>query len=479
MASTLDGKKKESIMLLLVGAGANGKTFLVELHKGAIGSTYGVKMPISFLTTKVKDAESATPALMQLKDAHFAYYSESNRCEILNVAKIKEFTGQETLAGRKLHHDYINFKPKCHHLVTSNNDFEVPGTDHGTWRRLKYLRMKIKFCDPAVDDYDENNQFERLADPEIGSEWSEDPEILAIYLGIMVYYYTSLQNKYGGKVQNVPHPNIQKETEEFRNRQDTLNNFINMFLVKCVDAKQEIPMGDIIEKYIVWFQNMYPDNKSFKSGLGDQIANSILQKYLKNNKRGKVLVGYRILSQNEEKEEGETYYSDNKKENRTKVNVKPETSEEFYQRICDEFSSAQNGAVILKNPVKKKKPFGERNAADSDTDSSLESDSESDIEDDIEAVEKNRPRNRQILAKKKEMQKSKTQMNEVNGLAGPPKKKKITPAKTCKPSAPPAKFVKANKEMSMSGHCDSDDDSDYEVSDSGCETESDSESELN
>ncbi len=94
LASTLDGHKKESIMMLLVGKGSNGKSFLVELHKGAIGDIYGVKMPLSFLTSRAKDAESATPALMQLKDAHFAYYSESNKFEILNMAKIKEFTGK-------------------------------------------------------------------------------------------------------------------------------------------------------------------------------------------------------------------------------------------------------------------------------------------------------------------------------------------------------------------------------------------------
>ena len=141
LASTLDGHKKESIFMILVGKGSNGKSFLVELHKGAIGEIYGVKMPLSFLTSRSKDAESATPALMQLKDAHFAYYSESNKFEVLNMAKIKEFTGQETMAGRKLHQDYINFKPKCHHLVASNNDFEILGTDHGTWRRIDYVNM--------------------------------------------------------------------------------------------------------------------------------------------------------------------------------------------------------------------------------------------------------------------------------------------------------------------------------------------------
>ena len=171
LASTLDGHKKESIFLLLVGKGSNGKSFLVELHKGAIGSIYGVKMPLSFLTSRSNDAESATPALMQLKDAHFAYYSESNKFEILK-------------------------------------------TDHGTWRRIDYVTMKIKFCNLATDKYDKNNIYERVADPTLGSKWAEDDDVLASYLGILAYYYESLQTKYDGKVRHVPHHPSRPSTDK-------------------------------------------------------------------------------------------------------------------------------------------------------------------------------------------------------------------------------------------------------------------------
>lgn len=430
LASTLDGRKKESIMLLLVGAGSNGKSFLVELHKGAIGAIYGVKMPISFLTSKVKDSESATPALMQLKDAHFAYYSESNQCEILNVAKIKEFTGQETLAGRKLHHDYVNFKPKCHHLVTSNNDFEVPGTDHGTWRRLKYLRMKIKFCDPAVDEYDEDNPYERLGDPEIGSEWSEDPEILGIYLGIMVHYYVSLQTNYGGKVQKVPHPNIKKETESFRNRQDTLNNFINKFLVKCEDERQETPISDVIEKYVSWFQNIYPDNKSFKNGLGDQMENSVLQKFMKKTRRGRFLVGYRILGQSEEKDEAEVYYSDmGTTAKKKQVNVDPESSEAFYSRTLEEYLTKRETSKPI--PVKKKHTLNTK-----EFESDEDSDSDSDIGEDLRKASKSR-----FDKKKVNLPTASAKRDRMTGLprAAPKKKKVTTPVRS--------KIKKSNQDM--------------------------------
>jgi phage/plasmid-associated DNA primase len=341
LASTLDGNKKESIMMLLVGKGSNGKSFLVELHKGAIGSTYGVKMPLAFLTSRPKDAETATPALMQLKDAHFAYYSESNKHETLNMAKIKEFTGQETLSGRKLHSDYINFKPKCHHLVSSNNDFDILGTDHGTWRRIDYVTMKIKFCSLSTESYDAENPLERIADSSLGSHWAEDPKVLESYLGILVYYYESLHNNYEGKVRNVPHPHILKETEEFRNRQDRVNNFLNMTLVKCEDSDSEIPLSAIVEKYCRWYESQFPGaTGDYKKHAMDQIENSKIQSFIKKTRMGNFLKGYRVLGVGETKTDDEEYYIDIfENTNKHALKIKKESALEYVNRLCADFNT--------------------------------------------------------------------------------------------------------------------------------------------
>lgn len=386
LASTLDGNKKESIFLLLVGKGSNGKSCLVELHKGAIGSVHGVKMPLSFLTSRSKDAESATPALMQLKDATFAYYSESNKFEVLNMAKIKEFTGQETLAGRKLHQDYINFKPKCHHLVASNNDFEVHGTDHGTWRRIDYVPMKIKFCNPATDEYDPKNPFERLADPDLGSKWPEDEDVLASYLGVLTYYYESLHNKYKGKVRNVPHPHIIRETEEFRSRQDRVNNFLNNSLVKSADTEYEMPITTVREIYIKWYEEQYPgSNKEYQRVAIDQLENSKIQTFIKKSKRGNFLKGYRVLDTTEEKNDDEEYYTDVFETSAKDVlKIKKESAQELHARLCDEYDS--------NNKHKEKINDASFNAQIHNNVQNTD-DTDSDIDDIVEDTKKREPKN--------------------------------------------------------------------------------------
>lgn len=103
-------------------------------------------------------------------------------------------------------------------MVASNHDFEVHATDHGTWRRIKRVPMKIKFCKENSDKFDPNNPLERIADPSIVQEWPGKKEVKEAFLSILGYYYESLQSNYKRIVENVPHMNINIETEYFRNR---------------------------------------------------------------------------------------------------------------------------------------------------------------------------------------------------------------------------------------------------------------------
>ena len=338
LASALDGKKKESLLMLLIGGGSNGKSFLMELFRETIGP-YGVKMPLSFLTSRPKNSESATPALMMLMNARAANYSETDKNETLHLAKVKEITGQETMGGRKLHKDFENFKPKCHHIVTANYDFDTGGSsDHGTWRRLKRVGMKIKFCKAGVDDYSEENPNERIADPTMGTQWPDDPEVKSAFLSILCYYYEILQNDYKGIVENVPHPHVRNDTEEYRDRQDKINNFINMRFVKTVDPFHRISMATIIEKYTKWYDRIYPDEKDYKKSIGFQFENSKLVKIIKKERNEVFILGYRILDEGEEKEDDEKFFMDESNDKKMQdVKTIPETTDQFYSRICADY----------------------------------------------------------------------------------------------------------------------------------------------
>jgi hypothetical protein len=362
VAKTLDGHIKESLLLMLVGAGSNGKTFIMNLVKETLGM-YGVKMPLSFLTSRSKDSESATPSLMSLRNARLAFYSETSRTEVLNLPKIKEITGQETLSGRMLYGHQLNFKPVCHHIVTSNYDFEIDSTDHGTWRRLRKLRMKIKFCKPNVDNYNEKDPHEREANPDFNAAWLDDPEIKSGFLSILCYYYMLLKNKYKGMVENVPHPHIKKETEIFRNREDKINHFISTRIVKLPKVTQstkkdndsesddelvmvdnddeKITMTILIERYIHWHKGLYGEVKEQGKHLISQFQNSRLGEYIKDNKIESYLIGFRFVNSDNILNKGEILFMDlimNDKKTKKPIKVKKESSEQYYNRICDEYN---------------------------------------------------------------------------------------------------------------------------------------------
>ena len=339
LSSTIDSRPKESMFMIMHGSGSNGKSFLVEMHKGAIGKIYGVKMPLAFLTDKNTNANTATPALMQLVHASFAYYSESEKNEVINAARLKEVTGMETLSGRRLHAEMMNFRPKCHHLLGTNFEPTFKTNEHGTWRRLIFNPLKITFKDPREYKINSSNPNERVGDHRVADEWTESPEMQGRYLGFMVYMHYHLYRKYQGKVRNVPHPHIAFETEKYRRRQDSIARFLGQRMVRCVDPAEEHPMVSQVQKYMAWYAMNYGTAIVVK-GLIDEFKNSKIGKYIKERARGSYLVGYRFLDNNENPGENEEFAMKNVfelKAPKDNFGIKPETTDEYYQRICREY----------------------------------------------------------------------------------------------------------------------------------------------
>lgn len=343
LSSTIDGSPKDSMFMLMVGKGSNGKSTLVELHRGAIGNNYSVKLNLNFLTSKNVNAEAATPSVMMLKDASLATYSESDKNEKLNAARMKEFTGQETIAGRKLHSDMINFKPRCHHLVTSNYEFDIENGDYGTWRRIVYIILKIKFVSILKERIDPNNPYERPAES-IAKSWPEDPEIRGRYLGIMVWYHYWLYLKYNGCVDNIPRPHIQFETDKYQRRQNVMDNFLAQRFVKMAEPDTMTPLNDEIQKYIRWY-SINQGGLLPAKGIIDQFQNSKVGRHITMNSRGLYLVGHRFLDNNEQLAEGEEYAMKNVftlESPPDNFGIPTETTEDFYTRICSEYERVKD-----------------------------------------------------------------------------------------------------------------------------------------
>ena len=275
LASCLDGKPKDSIILILTGSGSNGKSFFAELVKSIMGQ-YGAKMAMSFLTETRGKSAGADEQLMLLKNARLAYYSETDKNEVLNTAKLKEITSQETLSGRGIFEKQTNFRPTCSHMVTTNYQFSIKTTDHGIWRRIVTYSFKMKFD----DNPDPNNKYEKKNDPTIAKEFSFNPELKKSFLSILVEYYKDLYINHNGMLKNIMKPTIDKETSEYRNQEDIINRFIDEYCIYSPNST--ICLSELIDKYEMWYENNISKNHvPEKMEISNQLTNSKIVKYIK------------------------------------------------------------------------------------------------------------------------------------------------------------------------------------------------------
>jgi hypothetical protein len=268
---------------------SNGKSFMAELVKSVLGN-YGKKMPLSFLTDSRSKASSADPSLMELKTARLAYYSESNKHEVLNTAKLKEITSQETLSGRGLYEEQSQFRPVCHHMVTTNYHFAIKTTDHGIWRRIVTYEFKILFTPTPNPE----NKYEKKENTKFAQEFTYNEEIKKSFLSILVEYYKDLYNNHGGSLKNIMKPTIDKESNNYRNKEDIINRFIDDVCIYSPGNKT--CLSELIDKYESWYEfNVDKTGIPIKSEIEKQLENSKLTKYIEKTISNRILKNIRII----------------------------------------------------------------------------------------------------------------------------------------------------------------------------------------
>lgn len=303
VASSLDGLTKAAMILFLYGVGSNGKSFFLELVKSTLGDDYAKKFSLSLLTEPREASEKPNSAFMSLKNARFGYYSEPNKLETINTGRLKEMLGQETQSGRDLHKKQENFRIVANQVAASNWPLVIDCSDHGTWRRIRYYTCKTKFVKPE----DVKHKHERPVNKDFIEKYKDDPRCQRAFLSILVHYYKKFQEEYDGDVDKIPCPTINAETEEYRNSQDTVNQFISKYL-EAVDKKESeklIQLSDVALTYTEWITNLNSNNKkqsqmSVRDAIA-QLENSRLNPHIMRRAGTLFLRGYILLSHDDAK----------------------------------------------------------------------------------------------------------------------------------------------------------------------------------
>lgn len=296
-ASTgLDGCESANILLLLVGGGQNGKSFFEKMVHNTLGNMYCASGKSALLTSPIESGDRPNSAQMHMKDKRYFYFDEFNKCELLNTGRVKSIVNPGWQSGRDLCQKQTNFRNTCNPVALSNFDFIIDTTDHGTWRRIYYYRNKVKFCANPNPD----NPFEKREDRNFIDRYTNDAEYKKAMLSILVHYNSILHREYNGDVKNVPVPTIMRETEEFRNRQDSLNRYITQMIVKSPGA-EPIGMPTLAARYGEWYFKFHKQAAPTINDIQSQFENSRIASALERRSVDIIfLTGHRIRASLEE-----------------------------------------------------------------------------------------------------------------------------------------------------------------------------------
>lgn len=206
-------------LVFLHGAGANGKSVLVDTVARVLGS-YAATARIESLTGgNRRGGADATPDLIPLMGARMVRTSEPDEGQRLQEGLIKELTGGEPILMRALHQDFIEVRPVFKLTISGNHRPEIRGTDDGIWRRVLLVPFEVQI--PEAE-----------RDPQLGERlWDERAGILNwLADGLMDFLEAGL----------APPEAVQAATQEYREESDPVGVFLTSCCVVTGDAADTI-----------------------------------------------------------------------------------------------------------------------------------------------------------------------------------------------------------------------------------------------
>ncbi|WP_162239491.1 phage/plasmid primase, P4 family [Aureimonas sp. Leaf324] len=140
----LTGLTGEQVIFFFYGIGANGKSTMTDVI-GRMMSDYSVTLGIeSFTGDARRGGADATPDLARLNGAYACFASEGDESARLKEGLIKLLTGDDKIAVRKLHQDFVEIQIKAKFVITGNHKPIIRGDDDGIWRRVHLIEWPVQ-----------------------------------------------------------------------------------------------------------------------------------------------------------------------------------------------------------------------------------------------------------------------------------------------------------------------------------------------
>lgn len=132
------------------GKGSNCKSVLVEAVGDVLGD-YAAAIDIKQLVIGEREAAGHNDQLATMHGVRYARSSETNETVKLDEAKIKKYTGGDTVPVSFKHGRTFMMRPCFTLAIVTNHRFKISGRDTGIWRRIKLYPFDYQIPDAEKD----------------------------------------------------------------------------------------------------------------------------------------------------------------------------------------------------------------------------------------------------------------------------------------------------------------------------------------
>jgi P4 family phage/plasmid primase-like protien len=233
MSECLNGDIPNTYFLMFIGdTGANGKSQLLNLMKLTMGD-FGEKVEVTLLTRKRNNANEANSEKIKLLSKRFAFLSEPEDGEKINIGLLKELTGSEEIVARGLYQESVSFVMEAKLFLACNELPEIKGEDTALWRRIRVIDFPSRF----VDEPKESNEFK--IDRTLPSRMREDLSWRQTFMKILLdYYYKDVREPI----------EVQLKTNEYRQENNDFYNWLDDNIEYC--ENELLKLKDVVDLFV-------------------------------------------------------------------------------------------------------------------------------------------------------------------------------------------------------------------------------------
>lgn len=232
---SLIGEVTHHVFPILIGEGGNGKGTFYEAIMWALGDYAAPFDSMLLITTRndFKSANAPAPALLGLKGKRFVVTSETDEGAKLATAKMKFYTGGDTLIARAMYArtDTV-FEPSHTMFMVTNHEPMLSSEDEAAWQRITTIPFNVKIRGTDLEIPGFTSQLKAAKDAIL--DWAVE--------GLKKF------NEHGLAAPQ----QVLSRTAAYHAKTDSVATYISSRLSSAGDPKAKIPRSQVWEDWLKW-----------------------------------------------------------------------------------------------------------------------------------------------------------------------------------------------------------------------------------